>query len=203
MGKDVVNGRMQSEEKRMKFAVMLVWAGVLTWAPITQGQVVEKLLDATEQSTESFPDAWTGEWSGELQIYRGPRVVRTIKAEMSIQKLDDQSGYEWTTRYLDGKGSAKKYKLLVLDRAKGHYQVDEGPIKLDAFYSDGALRSWFQAGQSMIFSRYEMRSKQLTMELVSSTKKVNETGTDPETGMHVESFPINGFQKLVLQRKSQ
>lgn len=147
-----------------------------------------------------FPESWVGEWKGELSIFRGKEVAQTVGVEMKIKELEDGTGFEWTTRYLDERKTVKPYKLLVLDETAGHYQLDEGPIKLDSYFANGTLRSWFKSGEVLIYSQYELVGEHLVFELISGKAVSESDGADPESGSKVDSLPINGFQRMVLIR---
>ncbi len=164
----------------------------------------------SHQSTE-FPVAWAGEWTGELEIFRGPRLMQSIPVYFQIAPQDTSDNFTWRTIYDIGneeKKIAKDYELTTLDKEKGWYAIDEkNSIVIEAYLLDNKLVSWFEVQGTTIVSTYELRShNELYFEILAgSSKAVSTTGGETidegEDIPEVLTYPLSTLQRALLRRK--
>lgn len=158
-------------------------------------------------SQQSFPDSWLGEYKGDLLIYGVDSVKMKVEMELKIAKTQNDSIFNWTIIYnFKGKSDIRAYNLILIDRQKGHYKIDEkNSIVIDSYlYNNNVLTSFFKVSDSNIISTYVKKENDIFFEIISSkTKPISKTGNtrfNDEDIPEVLSFKVNGRQKGVLKR---
>ncbi|MCY7351452.1 MAG: hypothetical protein LH606_12435 [Cytophagaceae bacterium] len=155
---------------------------------------------------QSFPQSWQGYWRGTLQIHNAKGIAQTVPMAVEIAPTADS--LRWTFALIYGEDTAKgrrRYELLILDRAKGQYRLDEkNSINIEAYLLDGRLLSEFTVQGTRLLSSYERRGDELIFEIVSGKDTaVSTTGGQKVGGEDipsVQSFPIGTWHRAVLRR---
>lgn len=164
-------------------------------------------LDVLLKEGADFPYGWVGIWKGELQIFRPEGLQQSLPMQLHILPTDSTGQYSWMIIYgPDTPDNRRNYLLNTIDRAKGHFQIDErNSIVLDAYFFNNTLFSRFSVMGSLLLSSYEMRNGQLVFEIIAgSSTPVNRTGdtiVDEEEIPAVEAFPVGVMQRGVLVRE--
>lgn len=165
-------------------------------------------VSRTARAQATFPDAWTGTWSGTLTTLAPPDSVRNrIPISLEISREASGGGYQWKTIFnADTVRGLRPYRLIVEDAARGRYATDEGNgILLDETWIGGVLTSVFQVQGRVLESRYTVRGDTLTHELTwwdsTPTRTVKGSGANAEGGAEVRSFRVTGMQRSVMTRK--
>lgn len=160
--------------------------------------------------TLPFPESWAGVWVGELEIWKGSKVMQSIPMETIIGPTAVADEYKWVTTYDQGKSEEenveKPYVLKIVDSEKGHYIIDEkNSILIEAYLFDNKLASWYTVGKSFIQATYEKRGDEIIFEIFAGGKEpVSVTGgttMGEEEIPVVETMPYNVMQRAVLTRK--
>jgi hypothetical protein len=95
------------------------------------------------QRPVDFPADFVGEWRGDMVWDRpGQDKPQTVAMSLAIRPNGTADDHEYRLKY--GDQEPRPYVLRPKDRAKGHWQIDEGGgLVLDAFWVGGALVSAF------------------------------------------------------------
>ena len=163
-------------------------------------------LKKSTTSIANFPKDWVGNYKGELQIYTVDSIAKRIDMSLKIQQKTD-SLYDWEITYNmnDRKIDVRKYELNIIDKKTGHYLIDEkNTIKIDAFYKNKTLTSFFKVKRSFIIATYSKENENIIFEIIAaSSNKPFITGNSTFEGEdipEVKTFYINGRQKAVLKK---
>lgn len=107
------------------------------------------LLCTSISAAINFPDSWVGKWGGQVQL-----EAQSIFMTLEIKKTDE-TRYEWIIQYA---GEPKRsYELLVKDKARGRYVIDEkNQILIDQIYENDTLTSAFTVNNRLIVFQYQM-----------------------------------------------
>jgi hypothetical protein len=157
---------------------------------------------AEEDKMYQFPEDWTGEWEGQLNIYNAKGKTMDVYMGLNILPIEGDK-YSFTIIYGQGeKAQERKYEIFPKDTARGHYIVDEkNAILLDDFLLGNTLYSRFEVMGSLLLASYERGDGTITFEVVSgSVEPMNATG-GVDSIPKVNSYPIVVAQKAVLKRK--
>ena len=154
-----------------------------------------------------FPADWTGSYKGDLLIYGIDSVNMHIKMKLDIVKTANDAIYDWKITYsFNGKKDLRPYRLLVVDKEKGHYQIDEkNSIVIDAYlHNNKVFTSFFKVKNSVVIATYTKSGDAIIFEIISGKDKpVSITGNTKqgeEEIPEVASFLVNGRQKAVLKK---
>ncbi|MFN0201036.1 MAG: hypothetical protein ACKVTZ_05920 [Bacteroidia bacterium] len=152
---------------------------------------------------KSFPQAWEGIWKGELSIYNAKGTQMQLPMELHILPLDSAK-WTWKIVYApkDKPKDERPYELIIKDKAKGHYAIDEKDgIVLDAFYMGEHFFSTFAVQGTEITAIEHLEGKNLILEMIASnSKELNITGGTSEEVPPVSSFATTSYHKAVLKR---
>jgi len=163
------------------------------------------LTVTTINAQDTFPESWLGNYKGDLLIYNVDSIKMNVKMELKIAKTEKDSIFDWTIIYnIKGKKDIRAYRLVVVDREKGRYQIDEmNTIVIDAYlHNNSMFTSFFKVGKSYIVATYRKEKGHLVFEIIASkTKAVSVTGKTKfkeEDIPQVDAYPVNGRQKAIL-----
>lgn len=157
-------------------------------------------------SAQSFPQSWQGTWRGTLRIHNANGVAQTVPMAVEIAPTADSLRYTFALIYGEDTAKGRRpYELVVANRAKGHFVLDEkNSIKIDAYFMAGRLLSEFTVQGTRLISSYERRGDELIFEIISGKDTpVNTTGGQKVGGEDVppvQSFPIGTWHRAVLRR---
>ena len=156
---------------------------------------------------KSFPESWLGNYKGDLSIYGVDSVRMKIKMNLDIVKTSNDSIYDWTITYdFKGKKDVRAYSLVVIDKQKGQYQIDErNSIIIDTYLHNGKVfTSFFNVMESYIIATYTKEENDIVFEIISGDgKTVNITGNTKqgeEDIPEVAAYLVNGRQKAILKK---
>jgi len=166
------------------------------------------LVCTTSYAQNTFPESWLGNYKGDLNIYGVDSVKVKAKMNLDIQKTAKDSIFDWTITYeMKGKKDVRAYSLIVVDRAKGHFQIDEkNSIIIDGYlHNTNVFTSFFKVMTSYIVATYTKNEDgTLTFEIIAGkAEPVSTTGNTKlkaENIPEVNTYPVNGRQKAVLKR---
>lgn len=169
------------------------------------------LLCATSFAQNSFPESWIGNYKGDLKIYGVDSVKMNVKMYLDIVKTSKDSIFDWTITYdMNGKKDVRAYNLVVIDREKGYFQIDENnSILIDAYlHNKNVFTSFFKVMSSYIIATYtKNKDGTLTFEIIAgkadSVSTTGNTKQGEEDIPEVNTYPVNGRQKAVLRKTDQ
>lgn len=158
---------------------------------------------------KTFPASWVGNWKGQLEIFTPTGKVQEIPMELNIQPLDTTPiTYTYEIVYGEDKVTGSRpYELIIVDAAKGLYQIDEkNSIKMEAYYLNGKFIQWFEVEGTLLFTTTELIGEELHWEIISgSATPVSTTGNqtlDGEEIPPVHTYPVGAMQRAKLKRMS-
>lgn len=160
----------------------------------------------TSLPAQSFPAAWQGKWTGDLEIWNPTGKVNEVPMSLEIQPTD--SAWTFIITYNAGteEPDIREYSLITIDSAAGHYAIDEhNSILLDAYLLDNCLYDRFAVMGSDLFSRICLDGEVLEYEIISGqTEPVRISG---DTIMGTDTIPaVNSYRlfnviKAALRRE--
>jgi hypothetical protein len=162
------------------------------------------------QSTDSlpFPERWSGEWSGMLDIHTTQGLAQSLPMELHILPIDTSDNYTWTLIYGENKEEGvRDYVLETIDAEKGLYRIDEkNSILLEAYLFGEVFVQWFDVGGSLLIVRMEkMGPNTIEWEILSgSMEPISTTGGTTFKGEEipeVRTYPFVVRQAATLERK--
>lgn len=170
------------------------------------------ILKGQEVDIRKFPEEWLGVWKGELEIYSGQTLVQKVPMKMELLATDSSDIYIWALIYGQDESSGRRdYRLLPVDKSRGHWVIDEqNSILLDAYVYENQLVSNFSIidndpqKTTNLVSSYRLEGDKLVFEiLVFTDDPIRKTG-----GMEINAdkiplvyaYPMKRFQKAVLKK---
>lgn len=154
---------------------------------------------------ETFPKSWDGNYKGELLIFGVDSIRMKLAMKLDITQKTD-SIYQWKITYdFKGKEDVRDYELVLVDKTKGIYKIDEkNTIVIDSYYKTGVFTSFFRVMDSFIISTYTKSDEDIIFEIISANgKQTTITGNatfNDEDIPEVKSYLVNGRQKAILKK---
>ena len=153
-------------------------------------------------SNDQFPTDWTGNWAGDLSIFKNGKLSRTLPMKLSIFPQGDS--VQWTIQY--DTMDTRPYTLKVVDKEKGVYLVDEhNSIQLESYLFGQKLISQYTVMGNQITIMEEKQGNTIIFEvLMSKNEPVSTTGgqkVDGEDIPEVITYPVRIYQKAVLGKR--
>jgi len=155
---------------------------------------------------ENFPQAWTGNWSGELKIYDSKGVKQKVPMALEIQPTAQKDVFTWALIYGEDKEKGRRsYELNIKDVEKGWYAIDEkNSIILDCYLFHNKLYSRFEVMGNLLLCTYEKQGNQIIFEVISGSQNaVSSTGNEKNNGEdipEVNAYGISVSQKAILTK---
>ena len=158
------------------------------------------------KDTLSFPESWVGEWTGELEIWKGSTVVQKLPMNMSIVPIENSGDFHWKTTFGDQAETTKPYLLKTTDKDKGLYVIDEqNSIIIESYLFDQKLVSWYVVMENLILATFEKQGDQIVFEILAGSEKpVSVTGGEKvgeDEIPEVKTMPFSVMQRAFLSRK--
>ncbi len=150
-----------------------------------------------------FPQTWVGNWKGELYWYKtGKAEPQIVNMELRIQPADSTDTYTWQLIYGSKEEDYRPYLLKPVNKAEGHWVIDElSGIILDQYWVGNKFSGAFTVQKSTIINSYWMQGDTLSIEFYSiGAKPMITTGKGTEEVPNVDSYKLGSYQKAVLIR---
>jgi hypothetical protein len=156
-----------------------------------------------------FPASWTGNWTGQLDIFNGNGKVQSVQMTIEIHPLDTSTTgrYAFGLIYGSKEQDWRPYELVPVDPKRGFYRVDEkNSIVMESFLYGSKLLCWFVVQNNRILCTYEKTDAEtMVFEVVSGNEKpVSTTGKTTQGAEEipeVNTYPVAVFQRAVLKKK--
>ena len=130
-------------------------------------RAVEPSEPAEAPPPVSFPDGWVGTWRGEIEI-SGAHAQR-LPMELVVGAEEPPGRFAWTIVY--GDQPPRQYALVVDDRERGRYVLDEGnSILMPARFLGGELICVFAVMGNRLATTYRVEGDDLHMEIIVSSR---------------------------------
>ncbi len=140
-----------------------------------------------------------------MQIFGVDSVRMKLAMKLDITQKT-ASIYQWKITYdFKGKEDIRDYELVLVDKAKGIYKIDEkNTIVIDSYYKTDIFISFFEVMDSFIISTYTKTNDGIIFEIIAANgKKSTVTGNSKfkdEDIPEVKSYLVNGRKKAILKK---
>ncbi len=187
----------------MKYLFLLFFSGLIGCTTAQLPIDKEKQPISIEAS---FPESWAGVYRGELEIYTATGLQQSVEMELEIASTDRVDRWVWAITYgPDSVAGRRSYELVVVDTAKGHYQIDEkNSIVLEAFLKDDFFVSRFSVMGNLLDCTYEKVADEIIFTIVMGKESaLLDTGggvMEGDTIPVVQAYPIGVVQRGKLKR---
>ena len=152
---------------------------------------------------DPFPEKWVGDWTGELLWYKmGNAEPRKVNMELRIHPADSTDTYTWQLIYGSKEEDYRPYILKPVNKAEGHWLIDElSGIKLDQYWIGNKFSGAFTVQHSTIINSYWIEKDKLYVEFFNiGAKPMTTTGNGTDEVPYVDSYKLGSYQKAVLTR---
>ncbi|WP_420570701.1 hypothetical protein [Kordia sp.] len=149
----------------------------------------------------AFPKEYVGTYAGNLNIADASGVLQNVPMELVIAPTEDPKKFSYTMSYLvSNKKDKRKYTLIVVDPAKGLYDLDENNgVVLRANYIRQTLFSTFEVNNRILNSSVEFKNDGRILFNIIVTEKVDSRQTGGEK-LAVTSYTTAVIQKAALRK---
>lgn len=156
-----------------------------------------------------FPESWTGDWKGTLEIFNARGKVNSVEMTVEIHKIDTstQGRYTFGLIYGSKESDWRPYELVPVDPVKGIWKVDEkNSIVMESYHFGPKLLCWFVVQGSRVLCTYEKTDDNtLVFEVISGTETAVSTTGNTKQGEEeipeVKTYPCTVFQRAVLKKQ--
>lgn len=158
-------------------------------------------LKKYDSLNQSFPEEWTGHWSGILNIHSTKGNNQSVPMSLQISPIE-KDRWSWIITYGEGeKADIRKYELLATDPEKGIYMLDEkNSIMIDFYLEDNTFHSLFSVQQNLLESAYELRDEKIYFSIVVyDLAQPTQTGGENDIPL-VTAHKVKSVQKAVLEK---
>ncbi len=157
----------------------------------------------------SFPESWSGNWTGTLNIFSSKGKVQSVDMTIEIHKIDTSTEGRYTFGIVYGSKTEdwRPYELLPVAPERGIWRIDEkNTIAMESYLYGPKFLCWFSVQGSRVLCTYEKTSDDtMVFEVISGTETaISITGNvtiAEEQIPEVKTFPFTVFQRAVLQKQ--
>ncbi|MFN0213409.1 MAG: hypothetical protein ACKVT2_04070 [Saprospiraceae bacterium] len=163
----------------------------------------------SEPSIAPFPESWSGDWKGTLEIFNGKGKVQSVEMTLEIYKIDTSKEGRYTFGLVYGSKEQdwRPYELVPVSPEKGLWKVDEkNSISMESYLYGPKLLCWFTVQGSRVLCTYEKTSSDsMIFEVISGMETAVSISGNTKQGEEeipeVKTFPCSVFQRAVLHKK--
>lgn len=169
---------------------------------IVCGFFVTLICSAQTENNIIFPEDYLGVYKGVLEI-ESQNGNQSIPMEFHLKATDSVNKFNYTIIYvINDKPSPREYTLIVTNRDKGLYKIDENNgIILDARLVGTTLTSVFEVQDNLLITTERFFNTYMTFDIVFSAKSQSIVTTAENEGINVTSYPITTTQTARLEKK--
>jgi hypothetical protein len=144
----------------------------------------------------AFPKEYVGTYVGNLNVADASGVLQNVPMELIIAPTEDPKKFSYTLAYIiSKKRDERKYTLVIVDQAKGLYDLDENNgVVLRANYMRQTLFSTFEVNNRILNSSVEFKNDGRVFFNIIVTEKA-----DPRTTGN-EKTPVTSYNAIVIQK---
>lgn len=153
----------------------------------------------SQENNSNFPENAVGIYKGEIHI-SSTRGEQIIPMELHLKATKDVNKFDYVLVY---NTSPRNYTLVIKDKTKGLYEVDENNgIILPTRFSNNILYSFFEVQGNLLSSRLAFSKNKLEFEILfTPTKNKVKTGGTSKDIPEVFGYPISTVQRAVLRKQ--
>ncbi|WP_431165888.1 hypothetical protein [Tenacibaculum halocynthiae] len=157
-------------------------------------------ISISAQTSKIFPDDFLGIYKGDLTI-NSKRGVQKIPMEFHLLETKTEGKYDYKLVY---NGQPRDYTLVVKDKIKGIFDIDENNgIILPVRIVGNVLYSFFEVQGNMLTSRLAFTDDKVDFEILfTATKNKITTGKGTKEIPFVYGYPISVVQRAYLKKKN-
>jgi hypothetical protein len=187
----------------MKYLFLLFFSGLIGCSTAQLPIDKEKQPISIEAS---FPETWAGIYRGQLEIYTATGVQQSVAMELEVAPTDSVDRWIWAITYgPDSIAGRRSYELVVVDPAKGHYQIDEkNSIVLDSFLKGDFFVSRFSVMGNLLDCTYEKVGDEIFFTIImgneAAVSDIGDGTMKGDTIPEVQAYPIGVVQRGRLKR---
>ncbi len=188
--------------KKLLFIIALLCVSIGT---AQKKQVKERAGKDSEDKkfpTEyAFPKEYVGTYAGNLNVADASGVLQNVPMELTLKATEDPKKFAYTLSYIvSQKKQEQKYTLIVVDPAKGLYDLDENNgVVLRANYMRQTLFSTFEVNNRILNSSVEFKNDGRVFFVIIVTEKADPRKTGSEK-LAVTSYNAIVIQKAALRK---
>ena len=152
----------------------------------------------SQENSSNFPENAVGIYKGEIHI-SSKTGKQIISMEFHLKATKETDKFDYVLVY---NSSPRNYTLVVKDKTKGLYEIDENNgIILPAKFANNTLFSFFEVQGNLLSSRLVFSKNQLEFEILfSATKNKIKTGGTSKNVPVVFGYPITTIQTAILKK---
>jgi hypothetical protein len=161
--------------------------------------VLGSLPEAIAQVFE--PKNHLGTWAGNLEI-SNPGKMKSIPMQLEITATGDTNRWGWTLIYETEKPDRREYELVIRDKQKGEFLIDErNSILLPGQFLSNKLIQQFEVDGNMITCIFTFFQEGIIFEIISaSTISPVKSGGVKDIPL-VNGIQVNGYQVAYLSKR--
>ena len=152
--------------------------------------------DKTFPTSYAFPKEYVGTYAGNLNVADASGVLQNVPMELTIAPTEDPKKYSYTLAYvISKKRDERKYTLIIVDQAKGMFDLDENNgVLLRANYMRQTLFSTFEVNNRILNSSVEFKNDGTVYFTIIVTEK-----SEPRT-TGTKKIPVISYNSIVIQK---
>lgn len=158
---------------------------------------------------ENFPESWSGNWSGTLEIFNAKGLVQSVNMTVEIHKIDTSKENRYTFGLIYGSKEKdwRPYEIVPVKPEVGLWKLDEkNSIVMESYLTGPKLLCLFTVEGVRIMCSYEKTGEDtMVFEVISGAEAAVSTTGNTKQGEEdipeVKSFPCTGFQRALLKRQ--
>ncbi len=153
-------------------------------------------------STHQFPADFIGDWSGTMMWSKaGAQEPQKVPMRLKIAKLSGADTYTYQLSYGENAKDNRPYEMKLVDKAKGHWQVDEkNGIVLDHYWVGDAFVGVFTVGGNTIVAKDRREGDTLVTEMITNEAMTLTTSGGKDGIPAVTTHRILSVQRAVLKK---
>ncbi|CAM1373345.1 hypothetical protein [Tenacibaculum xiamenense] len=150
------------------------------------------------QNSTNFPDDYLGIYKGDLVINSTGKTQK-IPMEFHLLKTKDEGKYQYKLVY---NGQPRNYTLVVKDKEKGLFEVDENNgIVLPIKFVSNTLYSFFEVQENLLTTRLAFDNETVDFEILfTKSKNKTTTGKGTKEIPFVYGYPVTVTQRALLKK---
>jgi len=164
---------------------------------------------ASQKTPLSFPESWSGDWVGTLNIYNARGLVQSVQMTVEIHKIDTSTEGRYTFGLIYGSKSEdwRPYEIVPVAPERGVWKVDEkNSIAMESYLMGPKLLCWFVVQDSRVLCTYEkIAEDKMIFEVYSGMETAVSTTGNTKQGdeeiPEVKTFPFSVFQRAELNKQ--
>jgi hypothetical protein len=147
-----------------------------------------------------LPDAWNGVWRGQVKVSVDGETRHEVNLDLTIAKIPERTAKTWTMQYTGQ--PPRNYELAPAETGRGLFILDEknGTLIEEQLIGE-TLYAIFSVDNVLLTSRFELRGRELHLEIATYDHSVKRTKTNAASQAVV--YPFRSIQSGILRRQKK